>query len=218
MSKLTWFTNDNVVDAIPAARVASKPLLVDFWDPHCLGCAKLFISTYADPMVHELLAREFICVKYNIKQPDEWFRKLTGSVAHLWTPDIIVLTDRPRQLRRSCGYLPPTRFAAQLRLGLGMWNLYRGDAEQALKHFGLVATLDDAGDAAPEALYMTGIASYRDGGLAALRKAWGALAERYPDSDWGRRADSLDVVIPDAGFMPDDISTIHLLSPIGVAR
>lgn len=210
MTSTVWFTNDTVADAVAEATATSKPLFVDFWYPTCLGCAKLFAITYPDERVDALLANEFVCVKYNVKHLNQWFRKLTGTVAHLWTPDVMVMSERLMQVRRFSGYLPPARFAAELRFGLGLWHLHNRRAADAGKHLTAVAEADDAGVAAPEALYWAGVAAYFAGGLDALVPHWERLGAEYPTSDWVLRADILNVEIPSDGFVPDDPSTVRI--------
>jgi hypothetical protein len=213
-STVRWYTNETVGDAVAEARATGRPLLVDFWDPKCLGCAKLLAVTYPDPAVEALLARSFVCVKYNEKQVNEWFRKLSGTVAHLWTPDLLVLDDRLTQVRRFSGYAPPGEFAAQLRIGLGLWHLQRRRSPAALDCFAAVAAQLESEAAAAEALYWAGGAAYGVGGLAELRPWWERLQEQHPASDWAQHADCLDVVIPAEGFRSDDPSSVR----VGSAR
>ncbi len=50
-----WFTNLSVTEAISLAERTRRPLLVDFWSPTCLGCAKLAVTTLRDPGVCAVL-------------------------------------------------------------------------------------------------------------------------------------------------------------------
>ncbi|HVE78610.1 MAG TPA: thioredoxin fold domain-containing protein [Gemmatimonadaceae bacterium] len=214
MDSIRWFTNTSVPQAIELAAAEHKPLLVDFWSPTCRGCAKLFATTYPDPRVRRLLAESFVCIKYDTKAPNEWFRRLNGSFAHLWHPGIVVLDARLSEARRFVGFLPPEEFMAQLQVGAGLVHLYHGRPEQALERFELVTTTLPRTAVVPEAMYWAGVAQYRrGGGLDALRLVWERLAAEHPESDWANRADCLDVVIPPEGFSMADPGSVQLLSP-----
>jgi hypothetical protein len=225
MSYDLWFDNDSVAAALDDARASARPLLVDFFSPTCLGCAKLVATTYADPRVRRVLADHFVRVKYDTKRPNEWFRRLNGGFAHVWHPDLVVLdaraTDRVVEARRVIGYLPPDDFIAQLLVGLGLVRLHHADPAAALDAFTRAAQAAPPAAVAPEALYWAGVAAYRvGGGLAALAPWWERIAREHPGSDWAARADCLDVAIRAGGFDPDDPSTVTLapaLAPAAVA-
>ena len=209
MSRIKWYTNENVAEALADSKASRRPLLVDFWDPHCLGCAKLFAATYPDASVQALLESSFVCLKYNTKQVNEWFKKLSGSSAHLWTPDVFIVDDGLTQLRRWFGYIQPSPFVAQLQMGLGLWHLRHGRIAEAQARFDSVA-LAAEGSAAAEALYWGGVAAYSTSGLAGLTAQWELLQKRYPESEWAGRSDCLDVVIPSGGFRMDDSSSVGI--------
>jgi hypothetical protein len=211
----TWYDNDSVGAALDDARASGRPLLVDLFSRTCLGCAKLVATTYAEPRVQRFLAEHFVCVKYDTRRPNEWFRRLNGAVAHVWHPDLVVLdaraTDRAVEARRVVGYLPPDHLVAQLLVGLGVVRLHHTDPGAALDAFTRAAGTAPASDVAAEALYWAGVAAYRaGGGLAALVPWWERIGREHPGSDWAARADCLDVVLPAGGFDPDDPSTVSL--------
>lgn len=216
MSGINWYTNENVTEAVAHARAARRPLLVDFWDPKCLGCAKLFAATYPDAAVQSLLENSFVCLKYNTKQMNEWFKKLSGSVAHLWTPDVFIVDDGLTQVRRWFGYDQPSQFVAQLQMGLGLWHLRRGRPTEAQSRFDSVARVEE-GVMAAEALYWSGVAAYSTGGLGALTVRWELLRKRYPRSEWAGRSNCLNVVIPSGGFRMDDPSSVRIFPGMDMA-
>ena len=205
MTRGRWFTNASVVDALSTARALGRPLLIDLWSPTCKGCAKLAAVTYRDTGVQRLLDQSFVCIKYNTKEPNESFKRLNGSFGHVWHPDLIVATEHLHEVRRVIGYLPPSDFMAQLLVGLGLGHLHATRYVDALATFDRVVDEHADAGAAPEAMYWSGVAAYRaGGGLDALTARWRAIPDRYPTSEWVRRADCLDVVIPDGGFTFDD--------------
>jgi len=219
MPEIAWFTNDEIDSAVELAQRTQKAILVDFWSPTCLGCAKLFKLTYADEGVREFLAANFVSVKYNTTTPNRWFKRLTGSVAHMWHPHLVVLDQRLMESRRLVGYLPPPELIAQLRLGLGLLHLYHRRFQDALEAFHEVAGARVAPTIVAEALYWEGVAAYRvHGGLEALQPIWERLQAAHPQSDWARRADCLDVSIPATGFSTGDPGSVQLiprLHPVG---
>ncbi|HJU89485.1 MAG TPA: DUF255 domain-containing protein [Gemmatimonadaceae bacterium] len=211
MSIIPWFTNDTVGDALQEARALARPIFLDLWSRTCKGCAKLFAVGYQANEVRQFLAERFICIKYDTKAPNEWFRKLNGSVGHVWHPDLVVLDDRLTEAKRVIGYLPPRDLIAHLSLGIGLVHLHRTRYDQALETFEEVS--DRYGDttAAAEALYWEGVAALRaGGGLAALSIRWEALRAAHPSSQWALAADCLDVSIPDGGFDSHDLGSVRL--------
>jgi Protein of unknown function, DUF255 len=209
MAEIKWYANDTVAAALEEAREWQKPILVDLWHPTCHGCAKLFIDTYQDEGVRAFLAESFVSIKYNTTMPTVWGKRLMASVAHVWHPDLIVLDYRLTQLRRIVGYLPPSDFIAQLQVAAGLMDLFHGLAADAYNSFDRAVRDHPESGAAPEAMYWAGVAAYRvGGGVSALTARWESLAARYPSSEWTRRADCLDVVIPPQGFSMTDPSAI----------
>ena len=219
MSELTWYDNKTVESAIIEARGTDKPLLVDFWSPTCKGCAKLIKITYADAGVRRYLREHFILVKYNTKQPNEWFKRLNGSFGHFWHPNLVVLDHHLTELRRSIGYLPPDDFMAELEAGRGMHALYHKRPGPALEILSRIAEERSTSHVAPEALYWGGVAAYRvTGSLTDLAQLWEQITVRYPDSDWRKRADCLDIEFSPSGFDEKDEASIAVTSKAESAR
>jgi hypothetical protein len=211
MEEIRWFTNETVEAAIGEARRLERPLLIDFWDPTCLGCAKLFALTYRSEAVRQAIAADFVAVKYDTSRPGPHYRVLNGRVAHFWHPHILIADDRLAEGRRILGYLDPDGFLAQLDLGLGALHLYH--RRYALAHMVLrrAAAAPVPSSIAAEAMYWEGVAAYRvSRDFSDLRDVWRKLREKHPDTDWAIRADCLDVVIPDHGFSTDDPDSVEL--------
>ncbi|HSA54947.1 MAG TPA: hypothetical protein VLE53_04545 [Gemmatimonadaceae bacterium] len=208
MQERRWYSNEDVDLAIACAQIDDLPLLIDLWHPTCYGCAKLSTVTYGDARVQQFLARHLVVVKYNTTRPNSWFRRLTGQVAHVFHPLIVVSDGRLNEGRRFVGYVAPEAFIAHLRLGIGMLHLYHRRFEAALEQFETVATSKLCDNLVAEGLYWQGVAVYRVSGSDALTRVWNRLVREFPALDWAQRADCLDVRIPDAGFDPRDPSTV----------
>jgi hypothetical protein len=211
MHEIEWFSNESVGVAVARAKETSRPLLVDFWQPTCLGCAKLFARTYPDAALRAV-APTFVWVKYDTTRPNTWFRQLNGGFAHQWHPDLLVLDPHLRELRRVIGYLPAAELVPQLEVARAPGRLYGRAHADALRILEDVVRAHPAAAVAPEALYWAGVADYRLSGATGLVRWWSRIAAEYPASEWRPRADCLDVVIPEDGFSPGDPTTVANLA------
>ncbi len=219
MEGIRWFTNDEVEAAISESRRLERALLVDFWNPTCLGCAKLFALTYQSEAVQQAIASDFVAVKYDTTRPGPYYRLLNGRVAHSWHPHILIADDRLAEGRRILGYLDPDGFGVQLDLGLGALHLYHRRYALAHAVFRRASRTARPSSIAAEALYWEGVAAYRvSGDFVDLRDTWRKLRESHPGSDWAIRADCLDVVIPVNGFSPDDLDSVELRCAVPTAQ
>jgi len=210
MSTEGWFDNGHVDAALEVARDERKLLLIDFWSATCLGCAKLVKRTYGDPDVGAFLREHFVTLKFQTSRTPEQFKRLNGRTIHMWHPHLVLADHRLSEVRRIVGYLPAGSLIGHLRIGLGQLALYHKDFTVARDHFAAASGNDRPQEVAAEGLYWLGVAEYRLRGFDALKATWGALASRFPHSDWTDRADCLDVVIPETGFDPHDPESIRL--------
>ena len=117
------------------------------------------------------------------------FQRLGQRFGAQWTPTILELGSDGTEWHRIEGYLPADDFQAQLMLGLAHGAFKRekwGDAEKTFRE--VVERFPNA-DAAPEALYWTGVSRYKgtgDGG--ALGDTARAFAQQYQGSPWAKKA------------------------------
>src|SRR5262249_41168051 len=103
----------------------------------------------------------------------------------VWTPTIILVSAQGQVCHEWSGYLPPSLYLAQLKLGLGKVALKRHRFEVAAACFDEVAANYPTSDAAPEALYWDAVSRYKgSGGGKQLIAGWGKLRSRYPESIW----------------------------------
>ena len=106
-----------------------------------------------------------------------------------WTPTILELDPDGTERYRFEGYLPPSDFLAQLRIGLAHAARTRGDWAEAERRYRELADDPAAGEVAPEALYWAGVSRYKEtGDAAALGETARAFQDRFTDSNWAKKA------------------------------
>jgi len=143
--------------------------------------------TYPDAAVASYISRHFIPVQLNVVERPEVKERFH---AH-WTPTLILFDGDKVEYRRSEGYVDPKRCLGELVLGRFKAALNGGRYQDlpALAREALEITRGDAWRE-PEALYWNAIAAYRaTGDGKQLSDLWDIVIERFPKSDWGRKAD-----------------------------
>jgi TolA-binding protein len=124
-------------------------------------------------------------VRIHVKeQPAMWKR-----FGVRWTPTVLVLGPDGTEARRVEGFLPQGDLLAQLELGLAFLAVHKKDWTAAREEFERVVERFPETDAAPEALYWSGVAKYSGSHDATALKDLGrAFKERYTDTSWAKRA------------------------------
>jgi len=143
--------------------------------------------TYPHQDVQALIREHFVPVQFNVLERPEVKRQFNSG----WTPTLIVQDAEGREHRRSYGYLDPRRFIAEMALAWLMdaidrqdWPPAKARADEALRL--------TAGDLArePEAFYRDAVATYMTSAdQTGLRNGWELLMQRFPDSDWSKKAE-----------------------------
>jgi thioredoxin 1 len=94
-------------DAVKKARVANKPIMIDFWADWCTWCHRLDQTTYVDPVVVKL-SSEFIALKLDTDARKNQELTLRYNVSTL--PTIAFVTPGGRQIMRLDGFQGPGQF------------------------------------------------------------------------------------------------------------
>jgi outer membrane protein assembly factor BamD (BamD/ComL family) len=123
--------------------------------------------------------------KFHIKERPEVFKRFGAQ----WTPTILILDPDGTERHRMEGFYPVEDFLAQLELGLGKMAFQTGDYSKAEKHFREVYEKYPKSGAAAEAAYWAGVSSYKGTNKPErLAETAKVLKEKYPDSEWNRKA------------------------------
>ena len=122
------------------------------------------------------------------EQADE-FKRLAKLYNAQWTPTTLVIDASGTEQHRIEGFLPLKDFLSQLALGRARAAFGAGDYARAEPLFRAVVERYPGADAAPEALYWTGVARYKASNDAgALKETARQFRERYTDSSWAKKA------------------------------
>jgi tetratricopeptide (TPR) repeat protein len=142
---------------------------------------------YSSKEVQKYIEERFIPVKSECF----WDRRtdLMNRFAVKWTPTLLILDTEGEEHHRVVGYVPDDDLLAHLELGLGKIAYDQDRYAEAGVHFqAVIDRYPDAG-AAPEAVFLLGVAGYRSThDPKPLRRAYETLSERYPQSEWQRRS------------------------------
>jgi Thioredoxin-like domain len=144
---------------------------------------------YSNPKVAAFITRHFAPVRAHVRDTAELFKQLGQRFNAQWTPTVLIVDSDGRERHRIEGFLPADEFLAQLRLGLAHSAFSRGGFAEAEPLFTAVAHEHSDTDAAPEAVYWSGVSRYKaTNDAAALAETARAFSERYQDSSWAKKA------------------------------
>jgi hypothetical protein len=140
--------------------------------------------TYPDKHVSQFITENLIPIQvaYNAKP-------LAGDFNITWTPTILTLDASGKEHHRIVGFLPPQEFIPALLLGIAKAHFDLEHLDQALALLDKILLDYGRSDAAPEAVYLRGVALYKSTHDAKpLKEAYERLEADYPTSEWAKRA------------------------------
>src|SRR4030043_1649862 len=105
-----------------------------------------------------------------------------------WTPTVITLDEEGQEHHRTIGFLSPEEFIPSLMLGVAKCHFDREKFSKAVEMSEKILKDYPKSDAAPEAVYMRGVALYKSTHSAdTLKEAYKKLQSAYPSSEWAKR-------------------------------
>lgn len=144
---------------------------------------------YSDPRVVEFIHQHLVPVRVHVKQNADEYKRLSARFNAQWTPTILVVDSDGLERHRIEGFLPVDDFLSQLALGLARSAFARHNFADAEKLYREIVDKYPNTDAAPEALYWTGVSRYKmTGDGSALGDTARAFSSRYTDTSWAKKA------------------------------
>ena len=140
--------------------------------------------TYPDTKVSDFMQNNLIALRIpSDAKPHAADFKIT------WTPTLIMLDQEGREHHRTVGFLSPEELIPALLLGMAKT---RFEQQQYAESLSVIHNLLDgypASGAAPEALFLKGVAGYKNThDPKPLKEAYEQLTAQYPSSEWTKRA------------------------------
>lgn len=124
-------------------------------------------------------------VKVHVKEQPQTFDRFKA----LWTPTQLILDPDGTERYRMEGFLPVEDYLAQLELGLAKLDFEHQRFDAAEREFREVCDRHPGAGVAAEACYWAGVSAYKATNAAErLRSTATLLRQRYPDSEWTRKA------------------------------
>ncbi|MDQ3674308.1 MAG: tetratricopeptide repeat protein [Gemmatimonadota bacterium] len=144
---------------------------------------------WPDERVASFVAENFIPARVHVKDDAAEFQKYGEKYSAQWTPTVLELDTEGVERHRIEGFLPADDFLAQLMLGRAKIDFQDKKWDEAVKLFRRIYEELPDTDAAPEALYWTGVSRYKDTNDATtLKETARAFTTRYSDSAWAKKA------------------------------
>lgn len=144
---------------------------------------------YTDPRVGDFINERFVPVRLHVKHQHDDFEHVGQRYGALWTPTILILDEGGEERHRIEGFLPADDFLSQLMLGAAHAAFRRNDYAAAEPLFTRVAEQFPRTEAAPEALYWSGVSRYRTThDASALKDTARAFSQRYQSTSWAKKA------------------------------
>ncbi len=145
--------------------------------------------TYPDTKVAEFVTSRMVPLQVQADSP------LAADFKVKWTPTIVVLDYYGKEHHRTVGFFPPEEFIPNLLLGIGKIDFDIDQFNDAILNLDQLLAKYPKSDAAPEAIYLRGVARYKSSHNAApLKEAYEKLKANYPASEWTRRAEPYNLL------------------------
>ena len=140
--------------------------------------------TYPDDKVAEFI--NGILIPLRVKSDS---MPLSKEFNVTWTPALVTLDQDGKEHHRTVGFLPPSELIPSLLLGIAKVNFDLGKFDACLERLEKLLSQYPKSKAAPEAVFLRGVAGYKSTHDAKpLKAAYEKLQADYPQSEWADRA------------------------------
>jgi hypothetical protein len=171
--------------ALARGKAEQKCLLLEFFAPECIGCRQMEAVTFADRDVSNFITDRMVALRAPVSA-----NPLIADFGVAWTPTLVVLDYYGKEHQRTVGYIPPDELVASLLLGIGKVGFNNDQFSEAGIQFNTLLNGYPQSAAAPEAVYLRGVARYKSSReAAALKDTYQQLLAQYPGNEWTRRAE-----------------------------
>ena len=172
-----WFFD--LEKAKDEAKLAHKPIMIQFHRTSCSGCKRLYSLTYPNEDVSRELYDWFIPVRLDILKE----HRIRSNYSAVWTPSFYWIDYKGKLYFFFPGYLNPEDFRIMMRLGLASWLIPHGKYNEAID------ILNNGLKLFPNNVIASKLMFYRS--MAKYLKTWdnklfkdeiSKIRENYPDS------------------------------------
>jgi len=171
--------------ALARGKAEQKCVLLDFFSPGCIGCKQMDAVTFPDVAVDNFITDRMIPLRAQVGSTT-----LATDFRVVWTPTLIILDYYGKEHQRTVGYIPPDEMVASLLLGIAKVCFGNDQFNEAIIQLNTLLNGYPRSAAAPEAVYLRGVARYKSSQAAeALKETYQQLLAQYPESEWTRRAE-----------------------------
>ena len=140
--------------------------------------------TYPDEKVIEFISTNVVPILVAFDDQPH-----AGDFNIKWTPTLITLGPDSKEHHRTVGFLDTEAFIANQILGVGKFHFDNDRFPEALSHFEKIMTDFPNNDTMPEAIFLQGVARYKNSGdPQPLKEAYEKLTADFPGSEWTKRA------------------------------
>ncbi len=139
--------------------------------------------TYPDEKVADFVNKTLVPLRVKADMP------LARDFNVTWTPTLVTLDQSGKEHHRTVGFLPPQELIPSLVLGIAKIHFDCSGYEKCLEMLDKVISEYPKSKAAPEAVFLRGVAGYKSTHDAKhLKSAYEKLQADYPGSEWADRA------------------------------
>ena len=171
--------------ALARGKAEQKPVLLEFFSPECIGCQQMEALCFPDPEIANFISDRMVALRAPVGA-----KSLAADFRVVWTPTLIILDYYGKEHQRTLGFIAPDEMVASLLLGIGKIGLDSDQFNEAGIQFNTLLKAFPGSAAAPQAVYLRGVARYKSShASSALKEAYQQLLAEYPESEWTRRAE-----------------------------